>query len=114
MALPMLSPRYRRFLGLTLETVSRALSTLHGEGILWLISTPQRQSVCFATGRELARARPLRRSCVQAAPPPGGMIRTVLRSTSKITAVDQPNSSTPFIAVSGPSSRQRVAGTMSP
>jgi hypothetical protein len=28
-------------------------------------------------------------------------------STSKITAVDQPNDSTPFIAVIGPSSRQR-------
>jgi hypothetical protein len=39
---------------------------------------------------------------------------TVLRSTSKITAVDQPNSSTPFIAVIGPSSRQRSNGVTSP
>ena len=39
---------------------------------------------------------------------------SVRRSTSKITAVDHPNSSTPFIAVSGPSSCQRGTGTMSP
>jgi len=39
---------------------------------------------------------------------------TVLRSTSKMTAVDQPNSSTPFIAVIGPSSRQRSTGVTSP
>jgi hypothetical protein len=31
------------------------------------------------------------------------MVVRVLRSTSKITAVDQPNNSTPFIAVIGPS-----------
>ena len=37
-----------------------------------------------------------------------------LRSTSKITAVDQPNSSMPFIAVIGPSSRQGSTGVMSP
>jgi hypothetical protein len=38
----------------------------------------------------------------------------VRRSTSKMTAVDQPNSSTPFIAVIGPSSRQRSTGMTSP
>ena len=38
----------------------------------------------------------------------------VLRSTSKTTAVDHPNSSTPFIAVIGPSNRQLSIGTMSP
>jgi hypothetical protein len=38
----------------------------------------------------------------------------VLRNTSKMTAVDQPNSSTPFIAVNGPSSRQRSPGITSP
>jgi len=35
-------------------------------------------------------------------------------STSKITAVDQPNISTPFIAVIGPSKRQRSTGVTSP
>src|SRR5438105_1601730 len=40
--------------------------------------------------------------------------RIVLRSTSKMTAVDQPNSITPFIAVSGPSRRQSCTGVMSP
>jgi hypothetical protein len=38
----------------------------------------------------------------------------VRRSTSKMTAVDQPNSSTPFIAVIGPRSRQRSTGVTSP
>jgi AcrR family transcriptional regulator len=38
----------------------------------------------------------------------------VLRSTSKMTAVDQPNNSTPFIAVIGPSKRQRSNGITSP
>jgi hypothetical protein len=38
----------------------------------------------------------------------------VLRSTSKMTAVDQPNSNTQFIAVMGPSSRQRSTGSTSP
>ena len=38
----------------------------------------------------------------------------VLRSTSKMTAVDQPNRSTPFMAVIGPISRQRSIGTTSP
>ena len=38
----------------------------------------------------------------------------VLRSTSRMTAVDQPNSSTPFIAVIGPSSCQRTTGITSP
>src|SRR4029078_7745854 len=36
------------------------------------------------------------------------------RSTSKITAVDQPISSTPFSAVIGPSRFQRLTGTTSP
>jgi hypothetical protein len=38
----------------------------------------------------------------------------VLRNTSKMTAVDQPNSSTPFVAVRGPSSRQSATGVTSP
>jgi hypothetical protein len=38
----------------------------------------------------------------------------VLRSTSKMTAVDQPNNSTPFIAVIGPSKCQRTNGVTSP
>jgi hypothetical protein len=38
----------------------------------------------------------------------------VFRNTSKITAVDHPNSNTPFIAVMGLSKRQRSTGTTSP
>jgi dienelactone hydrolase len=38
----------------------------------------------------------------------------VLRRTSKMTAVDQPNNSTPFIAVIGPSKCQRSNGVTSP
>jgi hypothetical protein len=38
----------------------------------------------------------------------------VLRSTSKMTAVDQANTSTPFIAVIGPISRHRSTGITSP
>jgi len=38
----------------------------------------------------------------------------VLRSTSKISAVDQPNSRTPFIAVIGPKRRHRATGVISP
>src|SRR5262249_27888559 len=42
-------------------------------------------------------------------------VRTnVRRRTSKITAVDHPNSNMPFIAVRGPSSRQRSTGSTSP
>jgi hypothetical protein len=44
-------------------------------------------------------------------------LRTVvmtLRRTSKITAVDQPNNRTPFIAVMGPSKFQRSPGVTSP
>jgi hypothetical protein len=37
-----------------------------------------------------------------------------LRNTSKITAVDQPNIRTPFIAVMGPSSSQSRSGVTSP
>jgi hypothetical protein len=43
-----------------------------------------------------------------------GCVVNVLRSTSKITAVDHPNNNTPFIAVIGPSSRQRSTGSTSP
>jgi hypothetical protein len=45
---------------------------------------------------------------------PEEMCRTVLRRISKMTAVDQPNSNHPFIAVIGPSSCQRLTGIMSP
>ena len=37
-----------------------------------------------------------------------------LRSTSKMTAVDHPNNSTPFIAVIGPSNCQCSRGSTSP
>ena len=46
-------------------------------------------------------------------PPRCGVI-SVLRSTSKMTAVDHPNNSTPFIAVIGPSRCQRSIGVTSP
>ena len=42
------------------------------------------------------------------------LVISSLRSTSKMTAVDQPNSSTPFIAVIGPSKCQRCTGVTSP
>jgi CRP/FNR family nitrogen fixation transcriptional regulator len=45
MALPMCRRDIADYLGLTLETVSRALSTLHGEGILGFIGQTQRQIV---------------------------------------------------------------------
>jgi hypothetical protein len=38
----------------------------------------------------------------------------VRRSTSNMTAVDHPKSSTPFIAVMGPSSCHRSTGVTSP
>jgi hypothetical protein len=44
----------------------------------------------------------------------GDVCLIVLRSTSKMTAVDQPNTSTPFIAVIGPISRHRSTGITSP
>src|SRR5215510_1933047 len=43
-----------------------------------------------------------------------GSAMEIVRSTSKITAADQPNSRTPFIAAIGPSSRQYATGMMSP
>jgi hypothetical protein len=39
---------------------------------------------------------------------------SVLRRTSKMTAVDQPNTSMPFIAVIGPISRHCSVATTSP
>jgi hypothetical protein len=42
------------------------------------------------------------------------MVISALRSTSKMAAVDQPNNSTPFIAVIGPSKCQRSTGVTSP
>jgi hypothetical protein len=41
-------------------------------------------------------------------------VRTVVHNTWKMTAVDQPNSRTPFMAVIGPSKRQCSTGTTSP
>jgi CRP/FNR family nitrogen fixation transcriptional regulator len=45
MALPMCRRDIADYLGLTLETVSRALSTLHGQGILGFLGQTQRQIV---------------------------------------------------------------------
>jgi hypothetical protein len=45
---------------------------------------------------------------------PSPLASSVIRNTSKITAVDQPNNSTPFIAVIGPSRCQRTTGVTSP
>ena len=39
------------YLGLTLETVSRALSYLHGKGILGFLGQTQRQIVLLDRGR---------------------------------------------------------------
>jgi CRP/FNR family transcriptional regulator, nitrogen fixation regulation protein len=45
MALPMNRRDIADYLGLTLETVSRALSSLHGKGILGFLGQTQRQIV---------------------------------------------------------------------
>jgi CRP/FNR family transcriptional regulator, nitrogen fixation regulation protein len=45
MALPMTRRDIGDYLGLTLETVSRAISQLHGEGVLAFIGTTQREIV---------------------------------------------------------------------
>ena len=45
MALPMCRRDIADYLGLTLETVSRALSTLHGKGVLGFVGQTQRQIV---------------------------------------------------------------------
>jgi len=45
MALPMCRRDIADYLGLTLETVSRALSVLHGKGILGFLGQTQRQIV---------------------------------------------------------------------
>src|SRR5947209_11020307 len=47
-------------------------------------------------------------------PPSSPLAISVIRNTSNITAVDQPNRSTPFIAVMGPSRLQRSTGVTSP
>ena len=55
-------------------------------------------------------------SCAELSPTarPDRMSRIVLRRISKITAVDQPNISTPFIAVIGPISCHCFSGITSP
>ena len=44
-------PKVADYLGLTLETVSRALSHLHGMGILGFLGQTQRQIVLLDRGR---------------------------------------------------------------
>jgi CRP/FNR family transcriptional regulator, nitrogen fixation regulation protein len=51
MALPMSRRDIADYLGLTLETVSRALSQLHGKGILGFLSQNQRQIVLLDRAR---------------------------------------------------------------
>jgi CRP/FNR family nitrogen fixation transcriptional regulator len=51
MALPMSRRDIADYLGLTLETVSRALSQLHGMGILGFLGQTQRQIVLLDRGR---------------------------------------------------------------
>jgi len=51
MALPMSRRDIADYLGLTLETVSRALSHLHGKGILGFLGQTQRQIVLLDRGR---------------------------------------------------------------
>ncbi len=51
LALPMCRRDIADYLGLTLETVSRALSLLHGKGILGFLGQTQRQIVLLDRGR---------------------------------------------------------------
>jgi CRP/FNR family transcriptional regulator, nitrogen fixation regulation protein len=51
LALPMCRRDIADYLGLTLETVSRALSNLHGQGILGFLGQTQRQIVLLDRGR---------------------------------------------------------------
>jgi len=51
LALPMCRRDIADYLGLTLETVSRALSHLHGQGILGFLGQTQRQIVLLDRGR---------------------------------------------------------------
>jgi CRP/FNR family transcriptional regulator, nitrogen fixation regulation protein len=51
MALPMCRRDIADYLGLTLETVSRALSQLHGKGILGFLGQTQRQIVLLDRAR---------------------------------------------------------------
>jgi CRP/FNR family nitrogen fixation transcriptional regulator len=64
MALPMCRRDIADFLGLTLETVSRALSQLHGKGIFGFLGQTQRQIVLLDRARLVgleADQRPARR-----------------------------------------------------
>ena len=61
MALPMCRRDIADYLGLTLETVSRALSQLHGKGILGFLGQTQRQIVLLDRAR-LAGSGPVGRA----------------------------------------------------
>ena len=64
MALPMCRRDIADYLGLSLETVSRALSQLHGKGILGFLGQTQRQIVLLDRARLVgleADQRPARR-----------------------------------------------------
>src|ERR1700692_457191 len=62
LALPMCRRDIADYLGLTLETVSRALSSLHGNGILGFLGQTQRESVLLDRARlaelDLSRTKP--------------------------------------------------------
>ena len=99
-ALPMCRRDIADYLGLTLETVSRALSHLHDRGILGFLGPSQRQIVLLDRQRLLDWICRIKRRIRGSA-----TCSMVFRSTSNSTAVDQPNIRMPFIAVIGPSRR---------
>ena len=112
LALPMCRRDIADYLGLTLETVSRALSSLHELGILGFLGKSQRQIVL------LDREKLAEPGSAELNGVPGGATEPrcsiVLRRTSNSTAVDQPNIRMPFIDAIGPINRHSLTGVMSP
>ena len=110
MPLPMSRRDIADYLGLTLETVSRALSRLHELDVIGFIGSNQRQIILLDRRQlaifDLQNCTRERRSDAKRS--------SVLRSTSNRTAVDQPNIRMPFIAVLGPVSRHACTGVISP
>ena len=82
--------------------VLRAVMTSQTEALIGLIDRPIRREVLGW------------RNCLSHGCSSVPLVTIVLRRTAKMTAVDQPNNSTPFIAVIGPSKCQRCSGVTSP